>query len=44
MRTGVEAMGVDDISKEEIVDKEEKENHGLDFWGIHAFTGIKLLI
>lgn len=44
MKTRVEAMGVDDTSKEEIVDKEEKENHGLDLGGIHAFIDIKLLI
>lgn len=31
MKTRVEAMGMDEISKEEIVDKEKKENHGLDF-------------
>ena len=30
--TLVEAMGMDETSKEEIIDKVEKENHGLDFW------------
>lgn len=29
--TRVEAMGMDETSKEEFVGKEEKENHGLDF-------------
>ena len=30
--TVVEAMRMDETSKEEIVDKGEKENHGLEFW------------
>ena len=32
MKTVVEAMGMVETSKREIVDKGEKENHGLDFW------------
>lgn len=32
MKTTVEAMGMAETSKEEIVGKGEKENHGLDFW------------
>lgn len=30
-KTRVEAVGMDETSKEEFVGKEEKENHGLDF-------------
>lgn len=32
MKTVVEAMGMVETSKGKIVDKGEKENHGLDLW------------